>query len=297
MAESPSWKAPPWKVSLHGGHSGEFCEHAVSTLREVLEAAVQAGFGIFGVSEHAPRSQERFIYESEREKGYTLDRIHAEFDAYTVAVQQLSEEFADRLTVLRGFEAEVVPAASYRDEMLAIRPKFEYMVGSVHYVNEIPIDGSPEDFEQALESVDDLESLAVTYYESVAEMAAALQPEVVGHLDLVRRRAPLDADLATPAIERAANRALEAVKAVDAILDLNTAGWRKGLGCPYPAPWLIKKADAMGIGFCFGDDSHGPDDVGAGVDDARQYLLDNGVQRIRRLNRDGGSIIKEWVAL
>ena len=23
-----------WKISLHGGHSGEFCEHAEGTLRE-----------------------------------------------------------------------------------------------------------------------------------------------------------------------------------------------------------------------------------------------------------------------
>ena len=287
----------PWKVSLHGGHSGEFCEHAVSTLREVLEAAVQAGFSVFGVSEHAPRSQDRFIYESEREKGYTLGRIQAEFDAYTIAVHQLCEEFADRLTVLRGFEAEVVPTTTYREEMLAIRPKFEFMVGSVHYVNEIPIDGSPEEFAQALESAGGLEALAVRYYESLAEMVDALQPEVVGHLDLIRRRAPLDADLATPAIEKAVDRALEAVKSADAILDLNTAGWRKGLGGPYPAPWLVKKADAMGIGFCFGDDSHGPADVGAGIADAREYLLENGVSRIRGLNRSGSTIVKEWVAL
>lgn len=287
----------PWKVSLHGGHSGEFCEHAVSTLREVLEAAVRADFSVFGVSEHAPRSQQRFLYESELEKGYSLGRLQAEFDSYTIAVHELADELADRLTVLRGFEAEVIPADSYRQEMLAIRPKFDYMVGSVHYVGEIQIDGSTEEFEQALEAAGGLEPLAVSYYESVAEMAAALRPEVIGHLDLIRRHAPADADLATPAIERAADRALDAIQAVDAILDLNTAGWRKGLGGPYPAPWLVKKADAMGIGLCFGDDSHGPADVGAGIDDARRYLLDHGVGRIRRLNRAGADVFKEWVPL
>jgi len=290
-------QAQPWKVSLHGGHSGEFCEHAVSTLREVVEAAVAAGFSVFGVSEHAPRSEPRFLYGTELEKGYTLERLHAEFGAYTAEIERLSAEFDDRLTVLRGFEAEIVPAATYREEMLAIRPRFEYMVGSVHYVDEVQIDGSPEEFETALAAAGGLEPLAVRYYEHVAEMAEALRPEVVGHLDLIRRRAPLDADLATPAITRAAERALEAVKAADAILDLNTAGWRKGLGGPYPAPWLVEKAEAMGIGFCFGDDSHGPADVGAGVEDARQYLLEHNVSRIRRLNRIDCAIVKEWVPL
>lgn len=287
----------PWKVSLHGGHSGEFCEHAVSNLRAVIEAAVEAGYSVFGVSEHAPRSQQRFLYESEQEKGYTLDRLHAEFDAYAAEVNRLSTQFNDRLTVLCGFEAEIVPAESYKEEMLAIRPKFEYMVGSVHYVDEVQIDGSPDEFETALAAAGGIEPLAVRYYEHVAEMAEALRPEVVGHLDLIRRRAPLDADLETPAIARAAERALEAVQSVDAILDLNTAGWRKGLGGPYPAPWLVKKAQAMGLGLCFGDDSHGPADVGAGVEDARRYLIENGVAKIRRLNRVEGAVVKEWVPL
>ncbi|HEX6202492.1 MAG TPA: histidinol phosphatase, partial [Thermoanaerobaculia bacterium] len=61
---SPRTPVPvrPWRVSLHGGHSGEFCDHATGTLAEVLEAAVAAGYAIFGVSEHAPRSDPRFLY-------------------------------------------------------------------------------------------------------------------------------------------------------------------------------------------------------------------------------------------
>jgi hypothetical protein len=31
-------------VSLHGGHSREYCDHARSTLREILEAAVACGY-------------------------------------------------------------------------------------------------------------------------------------------------------------------------------------------------------------------------------------------------------------
>src|SRR5438045_1413741 len=37
-----------WRVSLHGGHSGEFCDHAEGTLREILTAAVAAGYHTFG---------------------------------------------------------------------------------------------------------------------------------------------------------------------------------------------------------------------------------------------------------
>jgi len=291
--------AQPWKVSLHGGHSGEFCEHAVGNLRAVLEAAVAAGYHTFGVSEHAPRSEERLVYATEQAKGFDVARLHADFEAYAQAITMLADEFSDRLTVLRGFEAEIVPARSYRKEMLGHRKLFgfEYMVGSVHYVDEISIDGPKSDFETVLAQAGGLEPLAVRYYEAVAEMVDALRPDVVGHLDLIRRNAPLDTVLDTPAIRRAAGRALDAVREHGCILDLNTAGWRKGLGSPYPAPWLVQWAREMGVGFCFGDDSHGPAQVGEGVDQARGYLLENGVTTVTVLTRDDGAIVRRVVAL
>ena len=291
--------AETWKTSLHGGHSGEFCEHASATLRELLEAAVEFGFDTFGVSEHAPRSEERFLYGTEREKGYTVERLETEFQAYSEECRRLAEEFADRLTVLRGFEAEVVPAETYADTMRRIRTEheFDFMVGSVHYVHEIQVDGTPEEFSQLLERTGGLEQAAVDYYDQVAEMVTALQPDVVGHLDLIRRNAAANAMLDSPPIQAAADRALEAVRAADAILDLNTAGWRKKLGGPYPAPWLVERANRMGIGFCCGDDSHSPDDVGAGILDARQYLLENEVRRIRRITRRDDVVAKEWTEI
>ena len=281
----------PWRCSLHGGHSGEFCEHAEGRLEEVLEAAVAAGYHTFGVTEHAPRGESRFLYATEKEKGFTVERLEEDFRNYIRAIDGLAEAFGERLIVLRGFEIEVVPTDGYRDKMLAYREAgdFDYMVGSVHYVEEVSIDGPIEDFRRIRDGLGGLEALAVRYYETVAEMIDALRPEVVGHLDLLRKNAGPDAALDTRAIRRAADGALEAARACGAILDLNTAAYRKGLGTPYPAAWLVERAASMGIGFCFGDDSHGPAQVGAGIDDARDYLLANGVGEVTVLTRPENS--------
>lgn len=291
--------ADPWRISLHGGHSGEFCEHAEGTLRSVVEAAVAGGLTTFGLSEHAPRSEDRFLYPSERQKGFTIGRLQSDFAAYVTEAKALAQEFADRIEIFVGFEAEVVPATGYADEMLAIREKYalEYMVGSVHHVGEIQIDGSAEEFHSAVAEAGGVESLAVRYYDTVAEMVARLEPEVVGHLDLIRRNAPANADLQNAAIAAAADRALQSVQESGAILDLNTAGWRKNLGNPYPAPWLIRRATEFGIGFCFGDDSHGPTQVGDGIDRARDYLLELNVANIRALSRSPGGIVSTVVPL
>jgi histidinol-phosphatase (PHP family) len=139
--------------------------------------------------------------------------------------------------------------------------------------------------------------LAIAYYEAVAEMVEALRPEVVGHLDLIRLNAGPGARLDTPPIRQAAATALEAIRDCGAILDVNTAGYRKGLGMPYPAPWLIEAAHALEIGFCFGDDSHGIAQVGQGIDQARDYLLENGVDHVTVLTRENGAIVRKRVPL
>lgn len=279
-------------VSLHGGHSGEFCEHAAGTLRETLEAAAAAGFAVYGVSEHAPRFDERHLYASEIEKGYDIDRLSREFERYAVESVSLARQMKGRLEVLRAFEAEVVPSGAYARRMMRLRDLhgFDYMVGSVHWIDDFPIDGPRELFERAVESSGGLEALVVRYYRLVAEMVDRLRPEVVAHLDLLRLNAPSEESLRTPAGERAARQALEAVRQHGAILDLNTAGLRKGLGRPYPSPWLVRAAHRMGIPFCFGDDSHGPEQVGYGLSEGRLYLIDCGVREVTCLHPSQGCL-------
>ena len=46
----------------------------------------------------------------------------------------------------------------------------------------------------------------------------------------------------------------------------------------------------MSVPFCFGDDSHRTDQVGAGLDEARLYLLQYGVSDITALVRESAAI-------
>jgi histidinol-phosphatase (PHP family) len=264
-----------------------------------LDAAVAAGFHTFGVTEHAPRVEDRFLYDEERELGWDATKLQDDFECYAADSRPLVEQFADRLVVLRGFEAEVVPADRYVQLMQKYRARhgFEFMVGSVHYVEEIQIDGTRENYDRGIETFGGIEGWAVRYYETVAEMVAALKPEVVGHLDLVRKLAPSEESVDSPKVREAAFAALDVIHEHEGILDLNTAGYRKNLGRPYVAPWLLARVKELGVGVCFGDDSHGPEDVGAGLDDARRYLLENGIDSVRVLTRDGGAVVRRDVAL
>ncbi len=294
-----STNTPGWYVSLHGGHTAEFCDHGEGRLRDVLEAAVAKGFSSYGVTEHAARDEERFLYPNERDMGWTIEKVQDDFARYAETVFALAEEFADRLTVLRGMEAEVVPADRYAELMLGYRQRFsfDYLVGSVHYVDEMPIDNTAAQFEEAIEAFGGLEGLGIRYYHTIAEMTAALKPEVVGHFDIIRKLGHAFGDVATPAIRAAAGEALEVVRQHGAILDLNTAGLRKGLATPYPDAWVLGLARDMNIPFALGDDSHAPEQVGAGFHEGREYLLSHGIETVTVLQRDHQGISQSRVPL
>lgn len=283
-ASSQKGPAPQaWKVSLHGGHSSDYCDHASSRLRAMLDAAVEFGYSVFGVTEHCPRAGAQYLYPSELEMGWTIDTLYEKFDQYAQDLRIIQGEYEGRLRVLRGFETEAVPDDRYIELMLGFREKygFEYMVGSVHHVDGIMIDYDLPTFHRAAERFGGVEGLAVAYYERVGEMVSALRPEVVGHLDLIRKCAPDEHSVATPAVKKAAFHTLAIIQKAGSILDINTAAYRKALGRPYVAPWLLEAALQLGVPMCFGDDSHCVDDVGKGLDDARAYLRQNGVTQVQ----------------
>jgi hypothetical protein len=55
----------------------------------------------------------------------------------------------------------------------------------------------------------------------------------------------------------------------------------------------------MGIGFCFGDDSHRVSDVGAGLPEARDYLLSCGVPTVTVLTKEqpDAPVVRRTVSL
>lgn len=290
-----------WRSSFHGGHSWPFCDHATGSLESILDSAAEQGVKIFGVTEHAPRLGERFLYPDERSWGWSVATLEEKFQEYFETLDQLISTYAGDLEVLRGFEIEVVPGSEWASIMREYRERYkaEYIVGSVHYVDDISIDSFTPDFEDALSHFGGLEGLACAYYERVAEMVFEIRPEIVGHLDLIRKFGHKYGDVDTPAIRSAAMTALQEIKLRGGILDVNTAGYRKNLGHPYPAPWIIREAAALGIPFAFGDDSHNAKEVNAGVDQARDYLLAHGVQKITQLTRnpEGGPLLQRAVSI
>jgi histidinol-phosphatase (PHP family) len=280
----------PW-FSYHGGHSGQFCRHAKGELTAVIERAVDAGFTHYGLSEHCPRYRTEDLFAGEEDLGPT--GLVEAFSGYAQEAFALRERCADRIQILVGFETERLPPLDWADRMRQIRQSapFDYIVGSVHDVDGTYVDYKPELTLALAERLGGLEALHIRYFDAVTDLVETLEPEVVGHLDLVRK---FDGPTAhfSPKVHQHIERTLEAVREHRGVLDVNCGAHRRGLSPVYPLPEILALACRMQIGVTLGDDGHGAHDVGVGLDACMRAITAAGYRELRYLARVDG--IAQW---
>ncbi len=278
----------PW-FSYHGGHSGQFCRHAKGSLADVVERAWRAGFSHYGLSEHCPRKRAEDLFEDEADLG--VEGLVRLFDEYRAEALRLKDQYADRLEVLVGFETERLPPTDWAPTMKALRDRFrpDFIIGSVHHVDGHCIDYSKERSEAVFQKLGGRVAVEQTYFDHLAEMVEELRPEVVGHLDLIRK---FDGDSAgfAPEVWPHIDRALESLEAAGSVLDVNAGAYRRGLSPVYPLPEILQRGREMGIGATLGDDSHGAHDVGVGLDACMQALDEAGYRQVTYFARIDGAV-------
>ncbi|NTG90992.1 histidinol-phosphatase [Agrobacterium rhizogenes] len=273
--------------SYHGGHSGEFCAHATSTLEEVVDTAIERGFTHYGLSEHCPRYRAQDLYPGEEKLG--IAGLAAAFEAYVARALDLRDARAGEIELFVGFETETLPPEGWLQAMMTVRDAypFDYIVGSVHDICGRWVDFSPADTAVLTADLGGPEALQVAYFDAVTNMVESLRPDIVAHLDLVRKYEPAGFSFSARAL-RAIETTLEAIGTSGGVLDVNCAAFRNEYGPVYPLPQILERARAMGIRVTFGDDSHGAQTVGVGLDQSLAAIAAAGYETVAYLTRADG---------
>ena len=265
------------RVSVHGGHSAEFCSHARNTLEEVVLAYIDRGFSWVGLTEHMPAPSDGLVNDEERAAGIDALGMRERFGQYIATARTLQLKYAPDIEIFVGFETETCTGYQtfVRDLIKEFKP--DYIVGSVHHVADTPIDVSEGMFEKSLREAGGVDELYCAYFDQQHEMILALRPAVVGHFDLIRM---FDPDY-TERLERTGIRArvernLQAIAALGLILDFNGRAISKGQKEPYVAPTILRRALELNIPVVPGDDSHGVKDVGAYSREGNRILAELG---------------------
>ena len=161
--------------------------------------------------------------------------------------------------LLVGLETEHITAGDldHLDALLSRYPdKVQYIVGSVHHVNEIPIDFDRATFEKALQSAappDDgalatggqatqrqMEAFLAAYLDAQYELLTRFRPEIVGHIDLCRLYHPILRFADYPQAYAKLQRNIDFATSYGALFELNAAALRKGWTDAYPGEDVAK---------------------------------------------------------
>jgi histidinol-phosphatase (PHP family) len=260
-------------VSVHGGHSGEFCTHARDRLEDIVATYIKRGFSWVGITEHMPPAEDRFRYPDEIECGLSAEDLYRRFSCYFKTCRSLQARYAPTIRICVGFETETYTGSLpfVRHLMETFTP--DYVVGSVHHVNDINFDFDEAHYRQAARAAGDVDGLYLRYFDLQYEMLAALKPAVVGHFDLIRLHDPdYRSRLEKPAIRKKIRRNLQLIQSEGLILDLNMRALTKGSSEPYVSGTILREALGMGLRVIPGDDSHGVATAGFGIEEGIALL-------------------------
>ncbi len=263
-------------VSVHGGHTAEFGD-GEDTLAEVVAEYARQDFAWFGVTEHIPPVSDAFLFDEDIEAGETATSKRARFVDYFSTARSLQSEHRPKPQILVGFETEC--CTGYIEHVDELRREFkpDYIVGSVHHVRDVVIDGRSRWYAEAIACVGGIEELYCEYFDQQYEMMEALRPEVIGHFDLIRMHdAEYHERLRVGQIKDRIWRNLEKVKEIDSILDLNLRALEKGASEPYVTRSILEMASEIGVKCVPGDDSHGVATVGRHLDRGIELLVEMG---------------------
>jgi len=265
-------------VSVHGCHSGQFCSHASDTLEEMIQLYIEKQFSWVGITEHTPVIHEGTLYyPDDRESGLTPRMVLQRLHDYMQECRRLQKKYQNKIRIFSAMEIETyIGYEQFVPELIA-RFQPDYIVGSVHFVDNIGFDYSPSFYNRAVKTVGDKDELYCRYFDQQYEMIKLLKPSVVGHFDLIRI---FDNDYKTrllkPRIWKRIERNLKLIKDIDLIMDFNLRSMYKGAEEPYISKSILKTVRELGIAVVPGDDSHGLSTVGNYLKEGIKILQDLG---------------------
>ena len=233
--------------------------------REMADAALAKGFDALGFSSHAMLPQD--------DVGWVLTPEKA--PRYAAEIRTLAEEYAPRLRILCGVEADYVPggAEPSRTAYAAVSP--DYIIGSVHFVRApdgalVPVDHAPKLLADGIRDHFGGDAAAfVKAYFAAVRASLAFDFDVVGHPDLVRKF-----NVKHPYFDEAAawylaetERTADAIAASGKLVEVNTGAIARGwLDDAYPSPAFRALLRARGARFVLSSDAHAADAVDCAFD-------------------------------
>ena len=238
------------------------CHHASGEDREYVEAAIEAGYQILGFADHCP-----WVYPD----GFvsTIRMLDSEVDGYFASLESLRKEYKDDIQLLIGFEAEYIRSLMEAQDAFLKDYPVDYMILGQHYVGE-------ESFRTYAGNETNSRDMLCGYVDLCIEGMKSGRYRYLAHPDLIHYTG--DSNI----YEKEMRRLCEAMKEMDAIIEMNILGLATTRNYPNRRFWQIAKE--VGTRVIIGMDAHAPKDLADDKSVERAKRLCEGMEIVERLD-------------
>jgi len=237
----------------HSYHTHSNYSDGKASIKEIINYAKNLKLDEIGFSDHfhLPSNNIKILSDMPL---YKLNNYVSEVLSFSSSTKPI---------VKLGLEAEFANKTLDLLKKIISSYPFDYIIGSVHIVNETVIDFSEKNL-----PVNFCTDLMKQYWILIKQMANSKIFDIVAHLDLTKKfnlKPKID-------LTKEINAALLAIKDADMTIEVNTSGWYKPCKEQYPSLEILQKCKKLQIPIIITADAHHPKHLTRGFEKAYKLL-------------------------
>ena len=254
--------------NLYDCHIHSECSHdAKPPVMEICAQAEKLGFRGLAITDHAECN------------GIEGQDYIANINRSVADTRAAREAFAGRLDVLVGLEIAQLLQGPELADTIADGHSYDFVIGSLHGIGL-----AVSDFRYWVEvDASDLDSKVEDYYNQIMALIKWGKFDVLGHLTYPIRyvQGRLGVSLDFSRYSDLLDMVMRALIETGHGIEINTSGYRQGLGFPMPhLPWLKRYRELGGEIVTIGSDAHYTEHVGANVADSMDLMKEAGFRHV-----------------
>lgn len=215
---------------------------------DMIEGAIQKGLHTICITDHNDKDYPADQHAKAPEFMFDVDR-------YFEVLSSLKADYADRIAVRMGIEIGLQPHLGEYFEELTKKYPFDFVIGSVHL-----IEGKDPYYKDSLDGYTDEEFYRKAFLVTLENLKEVKSFDVLGHIDYVVRYGRHQArDYSYRKYADLLDEILKEIIEMGKGIELNTSGFKYGLGFSHPHPDVIRRYRELGGEIItIGADAHKP---------------------------------------
>jgi histidinol-phosphatase (PHP family) len=247
-----------------------------NNVEDLILEAINRGFKSIGFSSHCPMPVEN-----------TYCMKYEQLAQYCQEVRTLKIKYRNEIQIYLGMEVDYIENVISPASPIVQFQQLDYTIGTVHFLwgkegNKVyQLDIGTTHFLHTVKEGfhSNPAALIRSYFSAIRRMVETSKPTIVGHFDLIKmhHNGYVVFDSNTEFYENEVEKTLRVIKDNNAILELSTRSFYKGLTSDFcPSAAILKQALAMQVPITVTTDAHKLSELDAAMSNAYHMLVELG---------------------